>query len=320
MLGVSIITVDGLAYLASKRFIEARPVAFQDLGMEGIHEFVVKDMPVTVSADSTGDTVHQKLPKNSVEYLQQRPSELPPRQGIRCPTIATPGTPCASLHSLLRERIRMLDKPTNSRLGHRVRVFVDFWNFTLSMKEIESGFRSDWSVLGQKLTDAAGKIINPSALCEYQGLNFYGSYDVSSEQDRKLLRWATEVVAQFPGVRVSMVQRQKKQRPPVCPKCYKPVPTCPSCKSDMRGTGEKGVDVRMATDMISLAWVDNYDIAVLVSSDRDFVPVAEFLETKGIKVIHGVLPPKGKEVSKSCWGSIDVASIRESFRQRKGLN
>ncbi|WP_419936862.1 NYN domain-containing protein [Candidatus Palauibacter sp.] len=39
----------------------------------------------------------------------------------------------------------------------------------------------------------------------------------------------------------------------------------------MRGTEEKGVDVRMATDMISLAWVDNYDIAVLVSSDRDFV-------------------------------------------------
>ena len=49
----------------------------------------------------------------------------------------------------------------------------------------------------------------------------------------------------------------------------------------MRGTEEKGVDVRMATDMISLAWVDYYDIAVLVSSDRDFVPVAEFLETRG---------------------------------------
>ncbi|WP_419166625.1 NYN domain-containing protein [Candidatus Palauibacter sp.] len=45
--------------------------------------------------------------------------------------------------------------------------------------------------------------------------------------------------------------------------------------------------------MIRLAWVDNYDVAVLVSSDRDFVPVAEFLETRGIKVIHGAFPPKG---------------------------
>ena len=70
----------------------------------------------------------------------------------------------------------------------------------------------------------------------------------------------------------------------------------------MRGTEEKGVDVRLATDMISLAWVDNYDVAVLVSSDRDFVPVAEFLETKGIKVIHGAFPPRGAQLTARCWG------------------
>ena len=58
---------------------------------------------------------------------------------------------------------------------------------------------------------------------------------------------------------------------------YDEVATCPACGADMRGTEEKGVDLRMATDMIRLAWSDNYDIAVLVSSDQDFVPVAEFL-------------------------------------------
>ena len=82
----------------------------------------------------------------------------------------------------------------------------------------------------------------------------------------------------------------------------------------MRGTEEKGVDVRRETAMISLAWADNYDIAVLVSSDRDFVPVAEFLETKGIKVIHGTFPPKGAQLTKKCWGSIVVADLREGFR------
>lgn len=40
----------------------------------------------------------------------------------------------------------------------------------------------------------------------------------------------------------------------------------------MRGTQEKGVDVRIATDMITLAGADDYDVAVLVSSDADFVP------------------------------------------------
>ena len=58
----------------------------------------------------------------------------------------------------------------------------------------------------------------------------------------------------------------------------------------------------MATDMISVAWADTYDIAVLVSSDRDFVPVAEFLESRGIKVIHGAFPPTGAHLTQKCWG------------------
>ena len=73
--------------------------------------------------------------------------------------------------------------------------------------------------------------------------------------------------------------------------------------------------LRIATDMIMLAWVDSYDIAVLVSSDLYFVPVAEFLQTKGKKVIHGQLPPRGALLSlKRCWGSIDVIKLREKFR------
>ncbi len=82
----------------------------------------------------------------------------------------------------------------------------------------------------------------------------------------------------------------------------------------MKGTEEKGVDVRMATDMISLAWADNYDIAVLVSSDRDFVPVAEFLETRGIKVIHEAFPPSGAQLTARCWGSVNIVRLREECR------
>ena len=78
---------------------------------------------------------------------------------------------------------------------------------------------------------------------------------------------------------------------------------------------EKGVDVRMATDMISLAWVDSYDIAVLVSSDRNFVPVAAFLETRGIKVIHGAFPPKGAHLTAQCWGAVNVPDLRVRFRR-----
>ena len=206
------------------------------------------------------------------------------------------------------------DAPTHS---HRVRVFIDFWNFSLSMRDVDGNFRADWSRLGPVLSSEAVKVVNNNAVGEYQGLNFYGSYDPTSKGDGNLRRWATTVVDTFPGVSVSVVERQKKRSPPKCPACRKEVGTCPVCNADMRGTEEKGVDVRIATDMIRLAWVDSYDIAVLVSADRDFVPLVEFLGTRGIKVIHGAFPPMGAQLTRSCWGSINLANLRESFRFTK---
>ncbi|ADU91953.1 fumarate hydratase [Taylorella equigenitalis] len=58
-----LIAVGGAAYLVSKAVRSARVVGFEDLGMEAIYEFEVKDMPVTVAVDSNGDSVHTSGPK-----------------------------------------------------------------------------------------------------------------------------------------------------------------------------------------------------------------------------------------------------------------
>ena len=57
-----LIAVGGAAYLVSKAVQSARIVAFEDLGMEAIYEFVVKDMPVTVAVDSRGESIHTTGP------------------------------------------------------------------------------------------------------------------------------------------------------------------------------------------------------------------------------------------------------------------
>ncbi|MFM9974659.1 MAG: fumarate hydratase [Beijerinckiaceae bacterium] len=57
-----LIAVGGAAYLVSKAIRSARVLAFADLGMEAIHEFVVEDMPVTVAVDATGASVHSLGP------------------------------------------------------------------------------------------------------------------------------------------------------------------------------------------------------------------------------------------------------------------
>ncbi|MGZ5032158.1 MAG: fumarate hydratase [Usitatibacter sp.] len=56
------IAVGGAAYLVSKAIRGSRMVAFEDLGMEAIREFDVKDMPVTVAVDSAGNAVHKSGP------------------------------------------------------------------------------------------------------------------------------------------------------------------------------------------------------------------------------------------------------------------
>ncbi|MEX2481028.1 MAG: fumarate hydratase [Gammaproteobacteria bacterium] len=60
---VYLMAVGGAAYLVSKAIRSARVVAFEDLGMEAIHEFVVEDMPVTVAVDSLGTSVHDTGPR-----------------------------------------------------------------------------------------------------------------------------------------------------------------------------------------------------------------------------------------------------------------
>ena len=53
-----LVAVGGAAYLVSRAVQSARVLAFEDLGMEAIYEFVVKDMPVTVAVDAQGKSIH----------------------------------------------------------------------------------------------------------------------------------------------------------------------------------------------------------------------------------------------------------------------
>ena len=83
--------------------------------------------------------------------------------------------------------------------SHRVRVFVDFWNYTLLMRGVDPGFQTDWSRLGPVLARAAATVVDEAARGEYQGLNFYGSWNPSRPRDRNLHRWAHDGCGHVPG-------------------------------------------------------------------------------------------------------------------------
>jgi fumarate hydratase class I len=80
------IAVGGAAYLVSKAIKAARIVAFADLGMEAIYEFIVEDMPVMLAVDVTGRSVHNEGPRKWA-----KPAAISPRSKVsRFPCTAEP--------------------------------------------------------------------------------------------------------------------------------------------------------------------------------------------------------------------------------------
>ncbi|MDG0978135.1 MAG: fumarate hydratase [Halieaceae bacterium] len=73
---VYLMAVGGAAYLVSKAITSSRVVAFEELGMEAIYEFEVKDMPVSVAVDANGVSVHQTGPQEWRAKIEEQALEL----------------------------------------------------------------------------------------------------------------------------------------------------------------------------------------------------------------------------------------------------
>jgi fumarate hydratase class I len=73
-----LMAVGGAAYLVSKAIKTARVVGFEDLGMEAIYEFDVRDMPVTVAVDAEGTSVHETGPKEWQRRIAAASLKNPP--------------------------------------------------------------------------------------------------------------------------------------------------------------------------------------------------------------------------------------------------
>jgi hypothetical protein len=81
----------------------------------------------------------------------------------------------------------------------RIRVFVDFWNFSLSLRNADNSFRVDWNPIGQLLTIEAGKLVDATAHAVYEGMHVYGSIDPNKSQDVKLKHFLTNTLDKDAG-------------------------------------------------------------------------------------------------------------------------
>jgi uncharacterized LabA/DUF88 family protein len=194
-------------------------------------------------------------------------------------------------------------------MEQRLRVFVDFWNFQLNWNERTGKKPPDWTriplALSQKTRQLMEEIGSTDTLAFHE-TRVYASCDPANPKDSKLRGWLNTFLDRQPSYRVFIRERKSHLRPVHCSACGTEIADCPQCTKPFRQGTEKGVDTAIVTDLLSLAWEHAYDIAVLVSSDADFVPAVERLQEKGFKVVNATWQGHGHQLARVCWASFEI--------------
>lgn len=194
----------------------------------------------------------------------------------------------------------------------KVRIFIDFWNFSLGMRSYDSAYRLDWKKFPTELV----KLAQPDGNGTLEGTCLYASIDSESEKDRGLKDFLTNTVNRMPGYEIKTFER-KPAKSPRCSSCGTEILTCPSegCGAKLKRKIEKGVDTAIVTDMLQHAWDDTYDIGVLLSGDTDFIPAVRFLNRRGKKIVHASFTNLGQNLANECWQQIDLSRIASQLKR-----
>lgn len=187
----------------------------------------------------------------------------------------------------------------------RVHVFVDYWNFQLRWNERAGEARCNWANLPLVLCDRLAALPISGDL-DYQGMRVYASCD---PDDENLRRWLENFLERQPGTHVAILERRRRFDHIRCRSCGYETGSCPSCGQPLVWSAEKGVESALITDLFDLSWADALDVAVLVSSDSDFIFPVVALQGRGVKVVNAAWRGAGQELSKAAWAMLDLDDL-----------
>jgi uncharacterized LabA/DUF88 family protein len=197
----------------------------------------------------------------------------------------------------------------------RARIFIDFWNFQLNWKDRMDPKRCDWRALPPALIGEAQQLLDQTGATDQLVLEetlLYASVDPTGAE-AKLRGWLTGVIERMPSYRVKIRERRPQRRTIHCRACGNDLEKCPKCAEAYTWRPEKGVDAAIVTDLLSLAHQDSWDVAVLLSSDADFIPAVEYLQGTGLKVINASWAGYGYDLKGKCWASFDLDAMARTI-------
>jgi len=147
--------------------------------------------------------------------------------------------------------------------NERVMVFIDLENVVKAVKEFGNDIRTDFEEMARVLVG---------------GRTLVRTFVFDGRSSGNTTRTALHVMLREQGFRVVTRKSYEKET-----------------------AQQKEVDVAMACGILSNAYKDNYDTAIIVSGDRDFRPVMEEVQGLGKKVeVAGFSESMSKVLSMSC--------------------
>lgn len=191
-----------------------------------------------------------------------------------------------------------------------VRIFIDFWNFSLNWKDRSGGAMVDWTKVPRVLIREAESVVSsvsPGVTLALEETLVYASVKSATEQN--LRQWLTNFLDKQPSFRVKIRERRTRDAGIYCSKCGMKTDQCPNCAERFQRAAEKGVDTAIVTDLLSLAWEEAYEVAILVTSDADFIPAVEKVQERGLKVVNATWSGSGFDLARSCWASFHLESV-----------
>jgi uncharacterized LabA/DUF88 family protein len=204
-------------------------------------------------------------------------------------------------------------------MAYRTSIFIDFWNFSLQWRDRANGDLIDWLKLPSVLLQECEHRLHTAGRQEdslhLEEILVYASYD-EDDSGRRLKGWLDAFLDKQTRFRVTTRARRSKPRSVYCRSCEQIIDHCPHCEETLRWSPEKGVDTSIVTGMLSLAGEKAFDAAILMSSDTDYLPAVEWLQSRGFKVINATWANHGHELARACWASLELDSIVPALRQK----
>jgi len=159
----------------------------------------------------------------------------------------------------------------------RVIVFIDGSNLYHAFRNYAPQKRLDLQLFSNQLCEINDRLIHT----HYYNVpvNQADNPAIYAAQQRFLAR-----LNKIPFFTVHLGRLLDRQRYENCPSCSRPY--------TVQYRTEKGVDIQLATDLLTLAFDNQYDIAVLVSNDSDFVPVVEQVMRLNKQIVNAEFPSK----------------------------